>query len=791
MLKGAADMAPVTLEIQLVSMDVNDTVRLGLTAIPNAVPAGAGGLPTVDANNYVAGFPGSKNVLDDLNDGDATAANQATIEGKIDTLDTNVDTLVTRIPDTISLAAINAQADLALSDINLDHLVKLAVDTDFPTTVHLDSVVGHLADKGGSATFDRSTDSLEATAMTAATANGYLVLILSAFVDLANAIGPFTASGINNIYGFLLAMIKSDASTPSDIGGTFDPATDSVQALRDRGDAAWMTGGDATAAGQAAIEAKVDIIDGVVDDILADTADIQPNYATAAALAVVDGNVDTLITNVPDVISLAAINAQADAALSDIHLDHLLAVTYDPASKPGAADALLNELVEDDSGVSRYTANALEQAPTGGSAPTVDQIADEVETRTIAGVTTVTNLTNAPTVGDLTATMKASVNAEVDTALNTAIPGSPTADSINERVKAIDDKLPAGNIGDATAANQATMIADVATVDGNVDAILIDTADMQPKLGTPAADLAADVAAVKTDTAAILIDTADMQPKIGTPAADLSADVAAVKAQTAAIETDTQDIQGRLPAALVTGRMASDAVAISGSTAAADAVEANIANLDAAVTTRSSHSAADVWAAGSRTLTSFGTLAADVTTAVWAAGARTLTSFGTLVADTATAVWAAVARTLTAGTKDAEIDAILADTADMQPKLGTPAADLAADVAAVKSDTAAILLDTGTDGVVVAAASKTDYALSTDGNNAAADALLKRDVDQVEATAPVHSLTTVALAVTSKTKDDGGGNLEVYRTDGITVHMTKTVATDATLEPIQETGVGA
>jgi len=42
---------------------------------------------------------------------------------------------------------------------------------------------------------------------------------------------------------------------------------------------------------------------------------------------------------------------------------------------------------------------------------------------------------------DLTTTMKASVNAEVDTALDTAIPGSPTADSINQRVKALDDKL--------------------------------------------------------------------------------------------------------------------------------------------------------------------------------------------------------------------------------------------------------------------------------------------------------------------------------------------------------------
>ncbi len=68
---------------------------------------------------------------------------------------------------------------------------------------------------------------------------------------------------------------------------------------------------------------------------------------------------------------------------------------------------------------------------------------------------------------------------------------------------------------------------------------------------------------------------------------------------------------------------------------------------DVKTSTRSSHTAADVWAAGTRTLTSFGTLVADTTTAVWAAGTRTLTSFGTLVADTAAAVWAYGSRTLT------------------------------------------------------------------------------------------------------------------------------------------------
>lgn len=48
-----------------------------------------------------------------------------------------------------------------------------------------------------------------------------------------------------------------------------------------------------------------------------------------------------------------------------------------------------------------------------------------------------------------------------------------------------------------------------------------------------------------------------------------------------------------------------------------------LTNLDAAVSSRSSHSAADVWAVGARTLTGFGTLVADI----WAYATRTLTAF--------------------------------------------------------------------------------------------------------------------------------------------------------------------
>ena len=57
-------------------------------------------------------------------------------------------------------------------------------------------------------------------------------------------------------------------------------------------------------------------------------------------------------------------------AIEANHLDHLLAVDYDPASKPGTGTALLNEVVESDGGVSRFTTNALENAPGGGGGTT-------------------------------------------------------------------------------------------------------------------------------------------------------------------------------------------------------------------------------------------------------------------------------------------------------------------------------------------------------------------------------------------------------------------------------------
>jgi len=68
-----------------------------------------------------------------------------------------------------------------------------------------------------------------------------LTTVASNVSTLVNRIGAFTGSGVNTVLGFFQAMMRSDATLPSDVGGTFSPVTHALQAIRARGDAAWTT----------------------------------------------------------------------------------------------------------------------------------------------------------------------------------------------------------------------------------------------------------------------------------------------------------------------------------------------------------------------------------------------------------------------------------------------------------------------------------------------------------------------------------------------------------------------
>lgn len=193
----------------------------------------------------------------------------------------------------------------------------------------------------------------------------------------------------------------------------------------------------------------------------------------------------------------AEVQSECNDALVAIHLDHLLAEDYDPASKPGTATALLNEIVENDGGVSRFTVNALENAPSGSGA-SAETIADAVWDEALSGHT------GAGTAGKALADAQSA--------------GDPWATA-----------LP-GSYGDGTAGKIIgdNVNAPIGTVDTVVDAIKAKTDSLT---FTVAGDVDVNVQTWKGSAAADM--TGDAFARLGAPAGvSVSADIAAIEAQT-------------------------------------------------------------------------------------------------------------------------------------------------------------------------------------------------------------------------------------------------------------------
>jgi hypothetical protein len=201
-------------------------------------------------------------------------------------------------------AEVESEANDALVAQNLDHLVKIAVDTDFPTTVHLNSVIGHLADDGTAATFDRTTDSLEVLSIGGG--------------------GGLDAAGVRAAVGLASANLDTQLAA-------IDDAIDTEVA---------------------AIKAKTDQLTfGTANRVDAQVYGVQANALTAAALAAdavteIQAGLSTLdAAGVRTAVGLASANldTQLDALPTNAELATALASADDAVL---AAIAALNNLSE-------------------------------------------------------------------------------------------------------------------------------------------------------------------------------------------------------------------------------------------------------------------------------------------------------------------------------------------------------------------------------------------------------------------------------------------------------------
>jgi len=88
---------------------------------------------------------------------------------------------------------------------------------------------------------------------------GYIIgtTFAGQLTSLINRLGAFTGSGVNTVLGFLQAIMRKDVTTPTDAGGTYDDATDSLEALRDKVDTLPSTTAQTSAASESGAIAAV------------------------------------------------------------------------------------------------------------------------------------------------------------------------------------------------------------------------------------------------------------------------------------------------------------------------------------------------------------------------------------------------------------------------------------------------------------------------------------------------------------------------------------------------------
>lgn len=300
--------------------------------------------------------------------------------------------------------------------------------------------------------------------------------------------------------------------------------TEADTALSDVGLTTTITGRIDAAVSTRASASDLSTVAGYLDTeiaaILADTNELQTDWANGGRLdLILDARASqSSVDDVPTNAELAtALGTADDAVLAQVAL--VKAVTDK-----------LDDTLEDNGGTFRFSANALEESPSGGGGLTVQDIVDGVWNEAI------TDHLNSGSTG-------AALNAagSAGDPWSTPLPGAYGSGTAGKIV---------GDTLDASVSSRASQTS-VDTVEGIVDSILVDTAE----IGAAGAGLTALASAANLSTMAGYVDT----------------EVAAIKAKTDNLPSDPAD--------------ASDIAAL----------------VDALPT--AAENATAIWAAGARTLT--------------------------------------------------------------------------------------------------------------------------------------------------------------------------------------------
>jgi hypothetical protein len=558
---------PCDMLYEVVAVNVDDTVRMGLTALPNAAAEAAGGLYTrgtgagqinQEANGYVS--VNLKAILGTVLT--ETAGLIAAGFKKFFNVATPTGT-VNSLPDAVP----DASGGLPVTGNRLTAIPTVAAVT---TVTNLTN-----APTNGDLTAAMKTS--VTTAATAATPTASLTaaesrVFHSGTAQAGSADSITLAAGASSVFNlYTCSVIKIYGGTGAGqarVISNYDGSTKIVSIDRN-----WQTTPDNTS---------------IYSIFADDTSPLNDNLApdVEQVLGVVHGVIGDVTGNltgsVGSVTGLTASNL--DATVSS----RLATSGYTaPLSAAGTRSAI---------GLASANLDTqLDALPTNAELATALGTADDA---VLAAIAALNNLSQA---NIRTAVGLGSAN------LDTQLDALPTNAELATALGTADDAVLA-----AIAALNNLSQANVRTAAG------LGSANLDTQLSAIAAYIDTEVAAIKAKTDNLPVDPADasdIAASFASIASSLTTLASYVDTEVAAIKAKTDN----LPAApAATG----DAMTLTSGE-------------------RTSIGTA-VWASATRTLSSFGTLVADVATAVWGAAARTLTAFGFTVAPTAAAVADAV-----------------------------------------------------------------------------------------------------------------------------------------------------
>lgn len=432
--------------------------------------------------------------------------------------------------------------------------------------------------------------------------------LLAADSDIDGAAPPTVGSVFHEL------MTKTTGSF------TFDQTTDSLEAIRDRGDAAWITAtgfstldaaGVRSAVGLAAanLDTQLSTIDDFLDTEIAaiiTTLGTPAGASLAADIAAIEAQTDDIgaagagLTAIPwNAAWDTEVQSEVDDALVARNLDKLILASgtadsgstttmVDAARTEGDADYWKGRLILFTSGniagQCAIVTDFVVATDTFTFAPPVTQAVSTQNYVILPGISVWDDTLAEHLISGSTGAALNAAGSAGDP-WNTALPGAYGAGSAGFII---------GTNVNATVSSRATQTS-VDTIDTNVDSILADTGTdgvvvaAGSKTGytlsaagiqaiwdalTSALTTVGSIGKLLVDNINATISSRASQTSVDTVDDFLDTEIATLITNTSNIEADTQDIQTRLPAALVGGRIDANAGAISGDATAADNAEA-------------------------------------------------------------------------------------------------------------------------------------------------------------------------------------------------------------------------